>query len=318
MHKNLEEAAQIAIRQCMAVKKNENVLIIVDQANCRIGQSLFNEARKVGAEVVLMEMTPRLNDGNEPPLLVAEAMKSADVILIPTSKSLSHTSARMEASEKGARIATLPGITAEMMVRTLCADYKNIAKLSQKIANILNKGKIAHLTTPAGTDLTMNIEGRIAEADTGLNDFTGAFSNLPAGEAYVSPKEGTSQGTLVIDGAMGGIGVLTEPIKMTVKNGLVTNIFGNEQAEKLQKLLSAHGKDAFNIAELGVGTNDKAIITGKILEDEKVLGTVHVALGNNIGFGGNVSVPIHLDGILMNPTLEVDGKIIIKDGMQLL
>ena len=105
---------------------------------------------------------------------------------------------------------------------------------------------------------------------------------------------------------------------MTVKNGLVTNIFGNEQAEKLQKLLSAHGKDAFNIAELGVGTNDKAIITGKILEDEKVLGTVHVALGNNIGFGGNVSVPIHLDGILMNPTLKVDGKIIIKDGMQLL
>ena len=193
-----------------------------------------------------------------------------------------------------------------------------VIKLSQKIANILDKGKIAHLTTPAGTDLTMNIEGRIAEADTGLNDFTGAFSNLPAGEAYVSPKEGTSQGTLVIDGAMGGIGVLTEPIKMTVKNGLVTNIFGNEQAEKLQKLLSAHGKDAFNIAELGVGTNDKAIITGKILEDEKVLGTVHVALGNNIGFGGNVSVPIHLDGILMNPTLKVDGKIIIKDGMQLL
>lgn len=317
MPNNLGDAAKIAIKQCMVVKKNENVLIIVDKANCPIGQSLFDEAIKIGAEVVLMEMTPRKNDGNEPPIIVAEAMKSADVILIPTSKSLSHTNARMEASENGARIATLPGITEDMMIRTLCADYKKIARTSQKIANILDKGKVVRLTTPAGTDLTMNIEERPAEADTGINDFEGAFSNLPAGEAYVSPKEGTSQGILVIDGAMGGVGILREPIKMTVKNGMVINIEGNEQAEKLEKLLSSHGKDAFNIAELGVGTNDKAIITGKILEDEKVLGTVHVALGNNIGFGGKISVPIHLDGILMKPTLEVDGKIIIKDGVHL-
>ena len=317
MPNNLEDAAKIAIKQCMAVKKNENVLIIVDKANCPIGQSLFDEAIKVGAEVVMMEMTPRKNDGNEPPFLVAEAMKNADVILIPTSKSLSHTNARMEASENGARIATLPGITEDMMTRTLCADYKKIAKTSQKIADVLDKGKMARLTTPAGTDLTMNIEGRIAEADTGINDFVGAFSNLPAGEAYVSPKEGTSHGILVIDGAMGGVGILSEPIKMTVKNGMVTDIEGNDQAKKLEKLLSSHGKEAFNIAELGVGTNDKAIITGKILEDEKVLGTVHVALGNNVGFGGKISVPIHLDGILMKPTLEVDGKIIIKDGIHL-
>jgi leucyl aminopeptidase (aminopeptidase T) len=113
---------------------------------------------------------------------------------------------------------------------------------------------------------------------------------------------------------MSGVGVVEEPIKMTVESGYVTEITGGHGARMLEDAIADLGKPARNIAELGVGTNDRAIITGKVLEDEKVLGTVHLALGNNVGFGGTCDVPVHLDGIILRPTLVIDDEVIIKEG----
>ncbi len=318
MTKQLEKSAEIAINQCMAVKKGETVLVVADEPTRNVGRALWEKAVEAGAEAIYMEMTPRRNDGVEPPPAIAAAMLEADVILGATSRSISHTKARKAASKKGARIATLPGITEDIMQRTLNADYQKIALLSERFAQILTEGRQARITTPAGTDLTLSLEGREGHPDTGINHQPGDFSNLPAGEAYIAPLEESAEGILVIDGAMAGIGVLEAPIRLTVQKGYVVKIEGGRETERLEGMLSDYGKQARSIAELGIGTNDQAVLSGRVLEDEKVMGTVHIALGNNFGFGGAVQVPLHLDGILLNPTLEIDGKVVIKDGKHMM
>lgn len=310
----LKKSAEIAINNCMAVKKGETVLVITDQPLRKIGYFLWEAAKEATTEAILLEIIPRTSNGEEPPHQVAELMKNFDVILIPTSKSMTHTKARREACEKGARIATLPGIREDTMKRTLSADYHNIAKRCSKIAQALVGGKTVKVTTSFGTDIIMSLEGRDWKVDNGLYHNPGNFGNLPAGEVYIAPLEGTASGQVVVDGAMAGLGMLKKPLKLLVRDGYVTEISGDEKAEDLEKLIAPFGKDAKNIAELGIGTNDKAKLCGSVLEDEKVLGTVHLAIGDNKSMGGNVSVESHLDGILSKPTLEIDGKVIMKDG----
>ncbi|MGB4273593.1 MAG: aminopeptidase [Bacillota bacterium] len=311
---NLRQAAHLALVQCMGVSGGEKVLVITDEELREIGYAFWKEAKDLGAEAIFVEMIARSQHGEEPPEPVIEIMKAVDVIMAPTSRSLSHTGARRKANEAGARVASMPGITRDSAIRTLTADYRKIARLSEKMAEILSKGSLARITSPAGTDIVMSLEGRTGHPDTGIYHNPGDFGNLPAGEAFIAPVEGTAQGAIVIDGAMSGVGVVEEPIKMTVESGYVTEITGGHGARMLEDAIADLGKPARNIAELGVGTNDRAIITGKVLEDEKVLGTVHLALGNNVGFGGTCDVPVHLDGIILRPTLVIDDEVIIKEG----
>lgn len=316
---NLQFGAKVALEVCLGVQGGEKVLVVADEGTRTVGQALWEQAKTLGADAMYLEMQPRKVNGEEPPAAVAAAMQQADVVVAATSKSLSHTKARRDSNQSGARVASLPGVTGEMLARTMTADYGKIASLSEKIAEILTQGKEAHLTTPAGTDLTMSLQGRAGEPDTGMLQKSGEFGNLPAGEAYIAPLEGTTNGTLVIDGAMSGVGMLKgKTLHITVKDGFATGFQGCAEAKTLDEMLKPLGRNAYNIAELGIGTNDKAIITGQVLEDEKVLGTVHVALGNSVSFGGKVNVPIHLDGIMMNPTLTVDGIEILRDGKMMI
>ena len=308
----LLKAAQVAVNNCLAVKKGESVLVITDLPERKIGYALWEAAKEAGSEAMLLEILPRSSNGEEPPEAVAKFMKDFDVLIIPTSKSMSHTKARRDACEAGARCATLPGILEDTMQRTLNADYHEIAKRSIKLAEIVSQGRVAKVTTPAGTEITMSLEGRECHADTGLVHNPGDFSNLPAGEAYIAPVEGSANGIIMVDGAM--VGKVKTPIKIVVKDGFATQITGDRSAEELEKILEPFGQPGRNIAELGIGTNHKAQIVGSVLEDEKVMGTVHMALGDNKSMGGNVSVPSHLDGILLKPTLWIDDKKIMEDG----
>jgi leucyl aminopeptidase (aminopeptidase T) len=174
--------------------------------------------------------------------------------------------------------------------------------------------RVARVTTKLGTDITMSIEGRTCHEDTGIVTSRGTYTNLPAGEGYLAPVEGTAEGKMVIDGSCAGVGVVSEPIVIEVADGFATTMTGGRAADELLGLVSKFGKDARNIAELGIGTNDQARLSGIILEDEKVMGTVHIALGDNISMGGKVSVPSHLDLIIKEPTLLIDGTELIKDG----
>ena len=316
---DLQTSASVAVNQCLGVSKGENCLVVTD-APCRaIGVALFRAAQVAGAEAVLMDMTPRGMDGEEPPASVGAAMLVCDVLVAATFRSLSHTAARRSASDKGVRVATLPGITEETMVRTMGADYARVAELSDAVAAMLTGGREARLTTEAGTDVRFGLAGRDGFSDTGILVNPGDFGNLPAGEAFVGPVEGTSRGTIVVDGAMGDSGVLDgERIVLTVRDGYAVEIGGGRAARELEAAIEQYGEGARSIAELGVGTNEKARVVGNILEDEKVLGSVHVAIGNNMSMGGVVDVPVHLDGIILAPTLEIDGRKILEAGKLLL
>jgi leucyl aminopeptidase (aminopeptidase T) len=158
------------------------------------------------------------------------------------------------------------------------------------------------------------VEGRKAHASSGIFRERGQSGNLPTGEAYLAPLEGESNGVVVVDGAMAGIGLLREPVRIEVENGYATGITGGEEARRLIELLEPHGRDARNVAEFGIGTNDRAILTGNILEDEKVLGTIHIAFGDNKSMGGNVRVPSHLDGMVNRPTVWFDDRMIMNSG----
>ena len=315
---DLKRSAQIAVRDCMGLQAGETLLVITDEPLREIGYALWEAGVGQGAESILVEMTSRQGHGQDPPPPICEMMKAVNAVLCPTSKSLTHTKARREACAAGARVGTLPGITVEVMSRTLSADYHAIAAKTRKVCEAIEGKRSVHLRAASGTDITMSIEGRHCIPSTGLILNPGDFGNLPSGEAYLAPLEGTANGIFVVDGSFAGIGVLQKPLTCEVRDGYVTRISGGHEAEKLKGLLDPHGKEAYNIAELGVGTNDAAIISGILLEDEKVAGTVHLALGNNASMGGSVTVPVHLDGVIMSPTLEVDGQTIMKDGILLI
>lgn len=310
----LYKACEIALRQCLGVREGESVVIVADEPERRIGFHLWMKAKELNTEAIYVEIVPRKMHGEEPPKPVAAAMKAADVVIAPTSKSITHTIAKKEACEKGARVATLPGITEEIFIRTMNADYDEILNLTNKIADILDNGRTVHITTNLGTNLEFSIEGRKARRSTGVYRNPGECGNLPGAEAYIAPVEGTANGVAVIDGSMAGIGILKRPIKLTIREGFVEKIEGGDEARKLEEILSNYGKEARNIAEFGIGTNPKARISGNILEDEKVFGTVHIALGSNYDFGGQVKAPIHLDGIIKSPTVLIDGKYLFRDG----
>lgn len=310
----LLSASLVAVRDCMGVSEGEKVLVVTDEKLRTIGFALREASLRLTPEVLLVEMVARRSNGEEPPPPVATLMTLVDVVLCPTSKSLTHTDSRRAASAAGVRIATLPGVTEEIMVRCMNADYQQIAARTHKLCEMLEKTSAVRVTAPAGTDVTLPIAGRHAHASSGVFREKGQFGNLPTGEAYLAPLEGKSEGIVVVDGSMAGVGMVTEPIRIRIEDGYAVEITGGKEAASLEALLAPHGKDAYTVAEFGIGTNDKAILTGIILEDEKVMGTIHIAFGDNKSMGGSVRVASHLDGLVKRPTVWFDDQKIMEDG----
>ena len=312
--KEISEVALHVLKECMGVMPSENVCIVTDERMLELAYPFHVAARDLGCESVLVEMNVRKRNGEEPPQHVAKLMESSDVILAITTKSLSHTNARKVACGKGARMASLPGISVDCVKRTLIVDYAKIKERSEILSDILTKGKMARLYCPLGTDLHIDISQREGAYDHGDYRMAKSFGNLPAGEAYIAPLEGSSNGKVVFNSSFAGVGICKEPIYIQIEDGNAVSIEGKSEAEKLKSILEPLGEKAYNLAELGIGTNDKAMLTGLVLEDEKVMGTVHLAFGDNSGFGGNTSVPVHLDGIIVKPTLIIDGEMIMESG----
>lgn len=311
MSEDLSKAVHAVVRDCLGVKANEEVLIICNPATQILGEAMRAEAASVGAESVLAVMIERASHAGEPPATLAAAMIAADVVLAPTVQSLSHTAARKLASESGTRIATLPGATTEMLARVMSDDMPELRRRGGRVAEILDHGTEARITCDHGSDLRLGLQGRTAIPDAGQLTHEGAFGNLPCGEGFIAPA--TAEGTLIVDGSIAGVGLVSSPVTLTVKDGHLVDATGPEGAE-LMRLLTEHGPDGTNVAELGIGTNSKAILTGNILEDEKIHGTAHVAFGASAAIGGNIQVPVHLDVVSLRPEVTVDGTPIVLEG----
>jgi len=314
-----ENVVEIVLDTCMKLKPAEKVLIVTDKKMEPISNLFAKKLEERKHKYKMLKMKPTAMDGEEPPRDVAEEMKKHDVELLITSRSLTHTRARKEASKKGARIATMPNIAMETFERAIDVDYVAMKRLTLKFIGLINKGSSMRATTEKGTDIQFSIENRDGHGShPGLYHEKGKYGNLPDGEAFVAPVEGTANGAYVVDASIGGIGVVDKPVRITVKDGYATKIEGEKSALQYNALLGKAGKEARNIAEFGIGTNEKAVICGNLLEDEKVMGTAHIALGNNTGFGGKVDVPLHIDGVFLKPTIWIDEKKVMEHGKLLI
>jgi leucyl aminopeptidase (aminopeptidase T) len=310
----LEQAVETVVGPCLGVRAGEDVVIVVDRTTEGLGAALREAAARLGAEPVVTVMEPRGVDGQEPPAAVAAALATSRVFIAPTLRSLSHTRARKAANEAGARGATLPGVTEDMLARLMACDFPTMAARSRRVAELLSAADEARVTCPRGTDLTLDLSGRDAIADDGDLRADGAFGNLPCGEGFISPLAG--EGVLYA-ATLASLGLPAEAVRLTVQDGRLADA-GGEWGARWTALMDAAGTQGRNLAELGVGTNERATLTGNILEDEKILGTVHVAFGASAGIGGTVSVPVHLDCLVEDATLDVGGTRVLDAGRFLL
>ncbi len=311
---DLETAVDTVVHRCLAVKEGEDVLVVVDAGTRAIGEALRDVAGEAGADAVLAVMDERATDGTDPARPIAAALSACDVFIAPTTRSLSHTPARKRATEAGARGATLPGVTADMLARVMAVDFDTMARRSQAVAELLDQAAQAHVTCPLGTDFRLDLTGRAGLADDGEITAPGAFGNLPAGEGFIAPLGG--EGTIVAS-SLAPLGLTPEPATLTVRNGRIVGAQDGLGPQYLE-LLQAHGELGANLAELGIGTNDRARLTGSVLEDEKILGTVHVAFGASAGIGGTVSVPIHLDVVVLDASLRIGATLVLDGGRYVL
>ena len=306
---SLHAPAKTAVEQCLDIQSGESCAIVTDDERKAIAQALYSVATDITDETVLLRYPPGDQHGEEPPEPVAAAIRNADVVFAPTTKSLSHTTARVEACAAGARMATLPGITDGVFLMGLDADYDQIRRACADVLSQVEGAAEIRVTSPQGTDITFTPGDREWFEDTGIVHEPGAFSNLPAGEVFVSPE--TADGTVVVDGTMMPHGQLEagHEIEFTVEDGTVTSIEDDGLRGEVEAAAESVGEDAYNLAELGIGTNVAVSdLVGSVLLDEKAGGTVHIAIGDDHGIGGDVEAPIHLDGILTEPTVYADGE----------
>jgi aminopeptidase len=243
------------------------------------------------------------------------------VIVAMANNSTIHTRYRALACAAGCRFASLPHFDPDMFHTSMTVDWSALAVRTARLVEAVNKAEWIRVTTPNGTDMNICKQGRYAKGDDGLLTAPGSFGNLPAGEAYLAPLEGMSHGTMVIE--WGPTRKLDEPLRLTVEKGVAVRIDGSDPHRARLEAKFAENDNCRNIAELGIGTNDKASRPDNVLEAEKILGTIHIALGDNSGFGGTVSAPFHEDYVFYQPTLTgimADGseQVIIGNGVLML
>ena len=315
----MAKGARILVEQCASIKPGETVLVVTDYLKVGIAEMIAAAARELDAEVILTVISPTPIDGAEPPRAVAEAMKAVDCVMMPVTKSLAHTDAtRAAIQEAGARVISMTAFVEEqLMSGGLFADFRKEKPVCDRIAQLLSEAKTVHVTTQAGMDLRFSVEGRPGNSHCCIVDSAG-FTAVPNIEANISPVEGTTQGVIVCDGSIPyyDIGVIEEPITFKVKDGFVCEITGGQQARFIRRLLAAQNdRFVYNIAQFAVGLNPMCTeLTGVMLNDEGVLGTIHIGIGTSSNLGGATKAATHFDVIIRNATVAFDEKIIIKNG----
>ncbi len=326
----LMQSARVLVEDCMLLKEGDEALVVTDT---RISEyygmeqlytALVAAIRSVGAEPVVISCTPRQREGDEFPALVRNAMKSADAIFTLPTQDMLQTKANNEAIANGARLMALPcgddvNKLDDMIYRLMprnSQELKDLAELTSKAGERFKKGKEVHFTTKKGTDLTMKIGELKMFVNTGIMDHPGMLQFAPTGQLAVGITPGSANGKIVFDASIYPLRTpLEEPIVMTVKDGMVTDITGGAQAEEYKKLIEAENNpNAYSVVEIGLGTNPRAKIVAEALEDERYYGSGHIGIGGNAAFGGDIVCQWHSDGIIYDATMEIDGELLMKEG----
>jgi leucyl aminopeptidase (aminopeptidase T) len=306
----LRKGAETIINQCLDVKNDESVLVLNDSNDEELIESLLDVLADRGIKHELVRYEEPEKQGQEPPKPVARKMKEFDVFIAPTMKSLSWTDARIEATESGTRGATLPSVNRTVWEGALQADYKRVAEITEEAHSLLKDVEEVKIESPSGTDLKITLGDRLIPGK-GIVHEEGEFSNLPAGEVYTAPLD--ANGVMVIDNfVVQGTGT-----KVRIEDGKVTEIMEAENAEEIREAVE-NIENGENIAEFGFGTNPEADLVNNVLQDEKALGTVHIAIGNSMPIaekeGNGVKSEIHWDNVIRDPTVWFDGRKVLDAG----
>lgn len=315
--KKIYQACKTLLNVCAQCKKDEKILIVTDPDSLYIAQALWDAAEEYPNRSLIMMPTQTMH-GQEPTSLVSAAMMDADVIFRPTKFSISSTEAKRNACANGARDLNCSDYDLRMLESGgLYADFEAMGPVMDKVAAVY-QGDDVEITTPMGTHLKANITGRFNLPQYGRSLVPGQSSSPPDIECAIGANAGTMHGVVYIDGSIPHplLGLIEEPIKLTVDKSLITKIEGGEQADILAKILADYNDPkVYHIGEIGIGMNPACELTGRMLEDEGCNGTVHLGIGDDRGFAGGNSCPVHLDAVFRSPTLTVDGKAILKDGV---
>lgn len=314
---HLKQGARKLVEVNGRVTAADKLVVITDYTMLSIAEYIIEAARATGAEVVTCIMPIRQRDGQEPPTAVAAAMKEATVLFSPVRYSITHTRAMRAALDSGTRAIIMTAYTEDLLESPalLETDFVAQADVCRRIGAAFSSGDRVKLTSPRGTDLTFSIEGRTANVLTNIPE-PGQLAPVPGIEVNVVPITGSAQGRLVADASVPylGIGVLDEPITCQIEDGYITNMEGGEQAQILKAdLNSQNDRNCFNVAELGVGLNPNARLNGTMLDDEGVMGTIHIGIGTSHTLGGDVVAATHYDLLMWSPEIEVDGVVIQRD-----
>jgi leucyl aminopeptidase (aminopeptidase T) len=307
---------------CLEVSPDENVLCITDtEENMDVMTLIAAECKAKGAEAAVILLDRRKHHHHEPPRSIARAMKEADVVIVMAFGALMHTQARKEACAAGVKYASVGTVTKEYLAKLDLKreDLLEVRALTEKIAQRLTLASSAHLTTRAGTDLRMSLEGRNGLALVPFGK-KGTFCVLPDyAEAPCPPVEDSVEGVAIVDGTMVGTadleGIVEEPFEVHFEKGRIVKISEGKDARRLKNLLDTSEKEARTFAELGVNSNHKIPkrLTGTRLDDA-IFGHVHLGLGRNDHIGGKTRADTHLDLLVTWATLRLDGNAILEDG----
>lgn len=318
----MRAGAEILVRTCADVRPGESAVIVADPERARIGRALRIAVEDAGGVPTLLIPPPRSIDNEEPGDVVASALTGADVVFLPVTLAMAHTQAVREAIEEGARVLSMTAFTERMMREGgLFTDFHARKPICDAMANRLSRGSRLRVVSSGGTDLEMSLVGCHGHSHSCLLSGPG-FTAVPNIEANVAPDQGTATGTFVVDGSIPyyGVGVISDPVEMAIKGGVVYGIEGGHQAEFLRELLARQEDPrVYNVAQFAFGLNpDCTRFTGEMLNDEGVNGTIHLGVGTSASLGGSVSAKTHFDAIIRAPTVWIDGELVVEDGQVVL
>ncbi|GAF65641.1 puatative aminopeptidase [Bacillus sp. TS-2] len=299
---SLKEIVHEIMKNNFLYKKNISILVLTDKSKAELSKKFLEALKEDGWNAQMSEMADRKKSGEEPPKSIAQKMLDFELVFCLTKHSLTHTNARKEANHHGISVITMPGITEDMFLNgAMMADYLQVEKETNEMAEKLTDCDAVTIYTSDQLKLSIPVSKRKGISSTGVFRKKASSGNLPSGEAYIAPIEYEANGQIEINGSIAGIGLLKEPIRLTIENGRLIDATGEVGERLLQILGDGEGR---LLCELGIGTNYAARVTGNILEDEKAYQTIHVAFGSNHTFGGTINTNVHIDCVTKNPLIE--------------
>ena len=318
-------AASGALEHLFRISADDKVLILTDSYTSTVADAFRQVLVKKGCTVEIYEIKNNDRPIKEIPTTLEKMLPLKTIVLNIIKAFPEEIAFRIKwifkiKENKLAKLGHMPGINEEMMLNSVNVDFAEMKSTAGKIINILSGSSRLHITTKEGTNLMLGVEGRIFIEDIGVKP--GEDCNLPCGEVYCAPLETEANGMIIFDASIGDIGVLDYSLKVYVEKGRIKK-FESEDNDLVKRIntLQNVDDDAMVIGELGIGVNPGARITGNMLEDEKALGTAHIAFGNNADFtgGGNNHSSIHRDYLFYKPTIEAhyfDGssRLLMKNG----